>query len=59
MRVEQILEQMDINIKSLQDSHQYMTQFSKEEIKRMYGSIRTYNQSMFIYNPLSKIDKCG
>ncbi len=46
MKVEQILEQMDKNIKILQESVYYSLSLSKDEVKEKYGSIKTYNECL-------------
>lgn len=44
MKVEQILEQMDNNIKLLNESLEVSTSLDKSEVKERYGSIKTYNE---------------
>ena len=44
MKVEQILEQMDKNIKLLNESLEVSTSLDKSEVKERYGSIKTYNE---------------
>lgn len=44
MKVEQILEQMDRNIKVLNESLEISTSLDKSEVKQKYGSIKTYNE---------------
>ena len=46
MKVEQLLEQMDKNIKVLTDSVNRMASYQKDEVKEMYGTIKTYNECM-------------
>jgi|LakMenE01Jun11ns_1017448.scaffolds.fasta_scaffold9940189_8 hypothetical protein len=46
MKVEQLLEQMDKNIKVLTDSVNRMASYQKDEVKEIYGSIKTYNECM-------------
>jgi hypothetical protein len=46
MKVELVLEQMDKNIKVLTDSVNRMASYQKDEVKEMYGSIKTYNECM-------------
>ena len=44
MKVEQILEQMDKNIKVLRESVEDALTLPKSEVKEKYGSIKTYNE---------------
>lgn len=44
MKVEQILEQMDKNIKLLTESVEVALTTPKNEVKEKYGSIKTYNE---------------
>jgi hypothetical protein len=44
MRVEEILEQMDKNIKLLNESLEVSTSLYKSDVKERYGSIKTYNE---------------
>ena len=44
MKVEQILEQMDKNIKVLTESLEVSLSLDKSEVKERYGSIKTYNE---------------
>ena len=46
MKVEQIVEQMDKNIKLLNDSVEFASKLPKFLIKEKYGSIKTYNECM-------------
>ena len=46
MNKEQLLEQMDKNIKVLNDSVNRMVSYQKNEVKEMYGSIKTYNECL-------------
>jgi len=44
MKVEQLLEQMDKNIKSLTESLEVSISLDKSEVKEKYGSLKTYNE---------------
>ena len=44
MKLELVLQQMDKNIKVLNDSIDRMASYQKDEVKEMYGSIKTYNE---------------
>ena len=44
MKLEQLLEQMDTNIKLLNESLEVSTSLDKHEVKERYGSIKTYNE---------------
>jgi hypothetical protein len=44
MKVEQILEQMDKNIKLLTESVEVALTTPKNEVKEKYGSVKTYNE---------------
>jgi len=44
MTVEQIIEQMDRNIKVLNESLQVSTLLHKTQVKKNYGSVKTYNE---------------
>jgi len=44
MTVEQIIEQMDRNIKVLNESLEVSTSIHKSEVKHFYGSVKTYNE---------------
>lgn len=44
MTVEQIVEQMDRNIKVLNESLEVSRLLDKDEVKKRYGSIKTYNE---------------
>jgi hypothetical protein len=44
MKVEQLLEQMDKNIKSLTESLEVSISLDKSEVKEKYGSVKTYNE---------------
>lgn len=46
MKVEQLLEQMDKNIKLLSDSVDRMVSYQKNEVKEIYGSVSTYNECL-------------
>lgn len=44
MKVENLLEQMDKNIKLLNESLEVSTSLDKSEVKEKYGSLKTYNE---------------
>ena len=44
MKVEQLLERMDENIKLLTESVEVALTLPKSEVKEKYGSIKTYNE---------------
>jgi hypothetical protein len=46
MKVEKILERMDLHIELLTDSVNRMSSYQKDEVKEMYGTIKTYNECM-------------
>jgi len=46
MKVELVLEQMDKNIKLLSDSVNKMLSYQKDEVKEIYGSVKTYNECL-------------
>jgi hypothetical protein len=46
MKVEQILERIDLHIELLTDSVNRMSSYQKDEVKEMYGTIKTYNECL-------------
>jgi hypothetical protein len=46
MKVEKILERMDLHIELLTDSVNRMSSYQKDEVKEMYGTIKTYNECL-------------
>ena len=44
MKVEEILEQMDTNIKMLTESVEHALTLPKNIVKEKYGSLKTYNE---------------
>lgn len=44
MKVEQVLEQMDRNIKVLRESVEDVLTLPKYKVKEMYGTLKTYNE---------------
>jgi hypothetical protein len=46
MKVEKILERIDLHIELLTDSVNRMSSYQKDEVKEMYGTIKTYNECM-------------
>jgi len=46
MKVEKILERIDLHIELLTDSVNRMSSYQKDEVKEMYGTIKTYNECL-------------